>query len=191
MILTELAGPVNTVVPVRTFADHLRMGSGFADDGSEDVVLEMYLRVAAAAIEARVGKALITRRLRWVLTGWQSCDRQGLPVAPVAEMVSVRVVDGGGGSMVLDPGRYTLQPDTHRPTLVARTRSFPTIPEGGQAELVFDAGWGTESADVPADLRQAVMLLAANYYENRSGEGDGAMPFAVQALLDAHRPVRL
>ena len=53
MILTELSAPPSTAVPVRALAEHLRLGSGFADDGSQDQLLELYLRSAMAAIEAR------------------------------------------------------------------------------------------------------------------------------------------
>ena len=52
MILTEVSAPEAAVVPVRAFAGHLALGSGFEDDGSQDAVLELYLRAAMAAIEA-------------------------------------------------------------------------------------------------------------------------------------------
>ena len=61
MILTEVSAPPAAAVPVRAFAEHLRLGTGFADDGSEDAVLELYLRAAMAAIEARLGRALLAR----------------------------------------------------------------------------------------------------------------------------------
>ena len=67
MILTEVSAPPAAAVPVRAFAEHLRLGSGFADDGSEDAVLELYLRAAMAAIEARLGRALLARE--FVLDG--------------------------------------------------------------------------------------------------------------------------
>ena len=41
----------------------------------------------------------------------------------------------------------------------------------GGWRCVFDAGFGADWADVPADLRQAVLLLAAEYYEQRQRDG--------------------
>ncbi len=68
MMLEELTAVATLDLPVREFADHLKLGSGFADDGSEDAVLEVCLRSAMAAIEVRIGKALMMRSFRWDLT---------------------------------------------------------------------------------------------------------------------------
>ena len=183
MLTTELTGPLVPPVEVRTFADHLHLGSGFEDDGAQDAMLEMYLRAATAAIEARIGKALISRQMRMVLTGWRG-ERQALPVAPVASIDDVRLRDAAGTFRPVP--RLRLSVGGHRPALVGCV----TVPEGGRLEVDFTAGYGLEPADVPADLRQAVLLLAASYYETRSG-GQGHWPFGVLALIDAHRPVRL
>ena len=44
----------------------------------------------------------------------------------------------------------------------------------------FTAGFGPQWSDVPADLAQAVLMLAARYHEDRSFEGShSAMPFGV------------
>ena len=63
----------------------------------------------------------------------------------------------------------------------------------GQAEIRFTAGFGEAWDEVPADLRQAVFLLAAHFYENRA-EGAvsaGSMPFGVLVLIEAYRATRI
>lgn len=55
MLVEETTVPLSAL-PVATFKDHMRMGSGFSDDGVQDGVLEGFLRAAVAAIEARTGK---------------------------------------------------------------------------------------------------------------------------------------
>ena len=47
--------------------------------------------------------------------------------------------------------------------------------------------------DLPADLGQAVLLLAAHYYEFRHETqlGDGCMPFGVTSLIERYRTVRV
>ncbi|WP_316014563.1 head-tail connector protein [Roseobacter sp. HKCCA0434] len=182
MILTERTGPGALPVALGDFSDHLRMGTGFADDGAEDAALEMYLRAATAAVEARIGKALITRALRLELTDWRGSH--GLAIAPLAGVEAVRVIDAGGTAREMSGWRVVR--DAHRPMVEAAL----SVPTGGRVEIDFTAGYGAEPADVPADLRQAVLLLAASYYENRSGS-EAHWPFGVLALLDAHRPVRL
>jgi uncharacterized phiE125 gp8 family phage protein len=70
---------------------------------------------------------------------------------------------------------------------------LPTVPTDGRAEVVFDAGFGATWAAVPVDLAQAVLLLAAEYYETRQPGDAGAsgLPFPVQALIERWRTVRL
>jgi len=193
MVLVELTTVPTGVLPVAQFAAHLHLGTGFADDGSQDAVLAAYLRAAIAAIEARIGKALIARDFSWQLTAWRSGDVQGLPVAPVSGVLAVKIVDRNGVETIVSPTAYDLQKDSQRPRLRARGAALPSIPAGGVIEVMFTAGYGPGWADVPVDLAQAVFLLGAHYYENRRGEGgrDNLMPFGVMALIEAYRSVRL
>ncbi len=194
MILTEISAPPAASVPVRAFAEHLRLGSGFADDGSEDQVLELYLRAAMAAVEARIGRALLARRFSWTVTRWREEASQGLPIGPVSAVEEIALVGPDGAETLVEPELWSLMRDGPRPRLTGRSgRPLPRIPRGGHAEVRFTAGFGTEWAAVPADLRQAVFLLAAHYYENRAetGQGASAMPFGVLVLLEAYRSFRV
>lgn len=188
MMLSELTAVPQAALPVAEFKDHLRLGAGFADDGAQDALAESYLRAALAAIEGRIGKALIARRFSLVLTCWRG-GAQALPLAPVPAVVSV-TLEGPGGPVAVPPSRWRLEPDMHRPRLVAVGSGFPPLAEGGRAEVVFDAGFGAWEA-VPADLRQAVLLLAAQYHELRHESGVAAMPFGVMALIERWRTVRV
>lgn len=191
MMLTELTILPGSALPVQGLKDHLRLGTGFSDDGMQNGLIEGYLRAAIAGIEGRIGKVLIARRLLWVLEEWRDQGGQGLPVAPVTGVVSVSLVTAEGGITVLDPARYRLVPDTHRPRLAAAGVLLPPVPVDGRAEVVFDAGFGNWSA-VPSDLAQAVMMLAAEFYEQRHEVGTvTGLPFGVQALIERWRNVRV
>ncbi|MSU89002.1 hypothetical protein GE300_05100 [Rhodobacteraceae bacterium 2CG4] len=191
MNLVELNTPVAAAIPVRAFADHLRMGTGFADDGAQDGLLENYLRAAIAGIEARTGKVVLARDFSWDVTCWYRDGRQGLPVGPVTAIQSVTVIDAQGTETIVDPGQYRLRQDLYRPEIVAPR--LPVIPAHGLARIVFTAGFGPAWSDVPADLAHAVFLLAATNYEARADHaGLGAtMPFAVLSLIERFKTVRL
>ncbi|MDF0600942.1 hypothetical protein P1J78_09390 [Psychromarinibacter sp. C21-152] len=193
MMLVEQTTVPSAALPVEEFKDHLRLGSGFSDGGVQDAVLEGYLRSSLAAIEARTGKVLLARSFGWTLTGWRELGRQALPVAPVTEIAEVKIVDRHGQETVVAPETYRLQMDSQRPKLVSTGRHLPLIPMHGQAEVSFVAGFGPGWADIPADLGQAVFLLGAHYYENRSAvlAGEVPMPFGVSLLIDRYRTVRL
>lgn len=192
MLLVELTSTPLEDLPLEAFKGHLRLGRGFSDDGLQDEVLESYLRAAMAAVEARIGKMLFSRRLSWTLTRWAETSSQALPVAPVSELHALVLTDHGGTERVVDLASCTLVKDAHRPKLKALS-SLPTIPQAGTATLTFQAGHSAAWTGIPADLREAVFLLAGHYYENRSDTtgSAGLMPFGVMSLLEAHRNIRL
>lgn len=193
MMLVEQTNVPTAALPVAEFKDHLRLGSGFADDGLQDSLLETYLRAALAAVEARIGKALFSRSFAWSLTAWRDFGAQVLPIAPVTSIAAVTITDAEDQAETVDPGRYLLEKDMQRPRLVARALVLPSIPVGGHATIAFEAGFGPAWSDLPADLRQAVFLLAAHFYDQRgSASGEAAeMPQAVALLLTRWRGVRL
>jgi len=189
MILIEETSVPVASLPIQAFRDHLKLGTGFADDAMQDVLLEALLRAAISAVESRTGKALLERTYLWTLPDWRDRYHQGLPVAPVASIGDIRIVDRDGGETVVSAGDYLLMQDANIPTIEARS-VLPFIPSGSSVDVRFIAGFGSDWTDVPSDLAQAVLLLAAYYYENRSGDGS-SWPQAVSALIAGHRRLRL
>lgn len=192
MILIEQTQLPDTALPVAEFRDHLQLGSGFADDGLQDAVLYPQLRAALASIESKTGKALLTRSFKLVVTAWRDLGSQVLPMAPVSSITSLSITDMNDGSEAVAPSAFQLRPDTHAPVLHSLGISLPTIPVGGTAEIEFEAGFGTWG-QVPGDLKQAVMMLAAHYYENRTPTAQRVadLPLSVAAICRRHTPVRL
>ncbi|MEH6776305.1 MAG: hypothetical protein V7668_20445 [Cereibacter changlensis] len=192
MLIEQTTAPV-AALPVQALKDHLRLGTGFADDGLQDGLMESYLRAALAAIEGRIGKALIARRFQLVLERWRSESGQALPVAPVFTVLSVTLVDAEGAAQVVPASGWRLAPDMHRPRLLPVGTLLPAVPSGGRVEVVFEAGFGAAWGAVPSDLAQAVLLLAAEYYEHRSDGGmrSAGLPFAVVTLIERWRTVRV
>lgn len=193
MILVELAAAPDSALPLPALREHLRLGSGFEDDGLQDGLLRGFLRAAMAAVEARTGKALLERTFRLSVPAWRRPDRQPLPVAPVSAIASVELVDANGAVTAVAPALWRLEPDWASPALVAAGAVLPDVPLVGQGRVTFDAGYGPDWDDVPADLGQAVMMLAAHYYDFRhdTALGPGCMPFGVTALIERYRPLRL
>lgn len=193
MMLNELTGVPQSALPVQAMSDHLRLGSGFADDGLQAGLVETYLRSALAAIEGRIGKALLQRSFRLSLAHWRSRAGQALPLAPVSSVNSVTLIDAQGAASAVPADRYRLAEDMHRPRLMPRGTRLPAIPHDGRVEIVFDAGFGTNWGDVPPDLAQAVFLLAAQYYERRhDADGvSGGLSRQIQALTERWRNIRV
>jgi len=190
MMMVELTTVSTTALPVPALREHLRLAQGFSDDGSQDATLERCLRAACAAIEARIGKALFTRRFVVTLLAWQSPKAHVLPLAPITRIIAVRMVTRAGAETVVDPASYRLQPDRHRPVLMATGARLAVPAQGGSIEVEFVAGFGEDWGALPADLQQAVMILAAQYWGQETAP-EGGFPMSVAVLLEPHRPLRL
>lgn len=192
MLVEETSVPL-AALPVTQFRDHLRLGTGFPDDAIQDTVLESFLRSAIAAIEARTSKVLIERSFTCTLTDWRGAEDQPLPVAPVTSVNAVTLFDAQNTQTVLPPDSYWLVRDNQQPMLRCVGTHMPQIAQNGSVEISFVAGFGPNWSDIPADLAQAVLLLAAHYYEHRqsTGTADAGLPFGVTSLIQRFRALRI
>ena len=193
MYLMEESQIPEAALPVARLREHLRLGSGFTADDLQDGLLEGFLRAAIAAVEARTGKALISRDFLCVLNRWRDVTGQVLPIAPVSAVTQITLVDRFGATTPVDTAAYVVSMDAETPRVCPVGAALPPVPDYGTVEIRFQAGMAAAFGDLPADLAQAVMLLAAHYYEYRdeTALSQGCMPFGVTSLIARYRPLRL
>jgi uncharacterized phiE125 gp8 family phage protein len=193
MMLIEETAPAAEALPVAALRGHLRLASGFdgPDDAAETAALTGFLRAAIATIEGRTGKVLLKRRFRMQLDDWRDRLGQSLPLAPVHSVEKIEIDDGAGTVTALAAEGWRMVPDGQRPVILPTGVILPHVPRRGSVTVTFIAGFGDAWAQVPADLAQAVILLAARYYDDRSQDGlRQALPFGVSALIEKWRAVR-
>ena len=179
--------------PIAELKDYLRLGSGFTDDNAQDGMLETCLRAALGAIEARTGKILISRNFDWVFYKYKKDGvAMVLPVSPVTWLNLFYTYSVAGVPSVYSTIKFKLQADSQYTKLVAKEGDVPEVPENGSGLVKITAGYG-DWADIPANMQQAMLMLAATYYENRDVMVSGKMqlPYTVAALLEPFQRVRL
>ena len=185
-MLEQLTPPGAFAVPIETVADHLTLNTA-APELDETKTLERLIEAATAAIERQTQTALIMQTWRWTTESW--CTP--LPLNPVAAIENIEVIDASG--VATDWTGWFLIHGTPQRIGTRKGQVRPTIPEGGYARIILTAGYGTGWTDIPADLRQAVTLLAAHWYENREAAANqlAPLPFGLTSLLAPYRPVRI
>ena len=193
MILIEVSQVDADLLPITPLKQHLHLGSGFAEDSAQDSILEGYLRAALSAIEGRTGQVIYRRQFRWIVNAWSRPEGQPFPVAPVVSFDGLTLIDAAGAETEEPQENYDLQLDPFEPRLRAVSGALPKLRAGGRAEVLITAGAATNWGTVPPDLAQAVLLMAAHYYEYRHDValGKGCTPFGVTALLERYRPIRI
>jgi uncharacterized phiE125 gp8 family phage protein len=185
-MLEQITPPAALAIPTETLAEHLHLNTA-APELDETETLERFIKAATATIERQTQSALIMQTWRWSTVTWCA----PLPLTPVAAIEAVEVVDGQGEAV---PWTGWFLAHAGQPRIGTRKGQIrPSIALGGYAAVTFTAGYGTGWTDIPPDLRQAVTLLAAQYYEHREAATDtlAALPFGVASLIAPYRPIRL
>mgnify|MGYP000456966295 CR=1 FL=1 len=193
MMLSEVTPVPDTALPLEAFKAHLRLGTGFGEEDLQDSVLTGFLRAALAAIENRTGKALLQRDFLWVVTAWRRRDWAPMPIAPVETLQAISLIDAQGLATAQPPESYWVEPDSQQPRLHPRASTLPLLENGARLEITLTAGMASSWQDLSHDLAQAVLMLAAHYYEYRDDTAlhGGCMPFGVVSLIERHRLLRI
>jgi uncharacterized phiE125 gp8 family phage protein len=179
------------------------------DTTSEDAAIASLIGAARDAVEQATNRRLVTQSWRIVVDAWpftQGADGSlallatrpssgvrevALRIAPLVSVTAVRVYDSGGQPQILAASMWRLVGALDRRRLLFNAAPpAPGVPAGG-IEIDVVAGFGA-AGDVPAPLRQAVLELVAQGFENR-GDADAqtGLPKRVAMLLAPWRRGRL
>jgi uncharacterized phiE125 gp8 family phage protein len=191
MALVMTSGPALEPVTVAEAKAHLRV-----DSAAEDVLIASLILTSRLHIEAALGLALITQGWTLLLDRWPAGATVVLPLRPVQAITSARVLAVDGTPTTLAASDYILEGLGVPPRLV-RTGLVWLQPGRAAAgiEIAFTAGFGSAATDVPAPIRQALLMLVAHWYEHREpieiGSAATAIPAPVSELLLPYRVPRL
>lgn len=189
MLVRVVTPPGAEPVTLAEAKDHLRLE--ITDD---DAYVSVLIQAARQHIEEVCWRGVVTQTWEAVLDGFPSGEALNLPGGNLGAISSVTYTDAEGVSQTLAVSVY--EADTVSlpgRLLLAYDESWPSARSRWDAVRVrYTVGW--EVADVPAPIRQALLLLVAHLYEQRAPEVTGTIvtkvAFAVDALLAPYRLVR-
>jgi uncharacterized phiE125 gp8 family phage protein len=186
MSITVVTHPASEPVSLAEAKLFLRV-----DHNAEDDLIATLIGAAREAVEAGVGRALLTRRVRENLDIWRRDAVNGavLGLGPVTNVVAVRLLADNGAQSVIDPERYRLEGNRDRPRLVLPSGFPATLRSAGGIEIEYDCGFADEADDLPIALRLATLQIVAALYELRQGES--SIPEMARALMRPFAPIRI
>jgi len=191
MPLVLTSAPALEPVSVSEAKDYLRV-----DTAIEDPVVASLILAARLHIEGALDIAMVTQSWSLFLDCWPEEGRVSIPLGPLKSVDSMKVYDADDAAQTVSPETYVVDLSSLRPCLV---RQAGTVwPRPGRAangiEIALTAGYGEAPDKVPQPIRQAVLMLAAHWYEQREPvvfEKPDELPHGVADLLKPYRQVRL
>lgn len=164
------------------------------DGTSEDATtIPLYIQAARAYFEKATDRALITQT--WEDTSERVPSRYYFPITPIQSVTSVKYLDGAGVEQTLSSSDYSLDLDGRIPQIKIISKPSISTNEIRNFIVRFVAGYGDNATDVPASIRQAIMYMATNMYENRLPVVQGRMvnevPMTFNMLCDQYKFHRL
>lgn len=170
MSLTLVTAPTYEPVSVDEFKSHGRI-----THVDEDPYIYTLLRVAREEVERFTNRRLITQTWDWRLDAFpvEFC----LPLNPLLSVTSITYTDTDGASQTLAASVYTVDIYSTPARIVeAWEQSWPSTREVPNAVTVRAVvGYGANPTLVPKSLRQAVMMIAGHFFENRESTAADAI----------------
>ncbi len=197
MATVQTSAPTVEPITLEEAKAHLRI-----DTADEDGLIQSLILTSRLHIEVALGLTLIEQSWSCFFDRWSNqitnTERVlDLPLSPVRSVDAIRVYADDGTFLNLPVSGFNFDFVSRHPRLVAKPGTL--TPEPGRRlngiEIAMTCGFGALHSDVPAPIRQALLLLVAHWYEHRDpseiGLPEARIPAAVSALLTPYIPVRL
>lgn len=167
---------------------HLRV-----DHSSDDTLIGVLIKAAREIVESHTNRSLITQTRVIKLDNFPCFDTIRLTHGPVQSVTSIAYSDEDDASQTLSSSLYWTDLDSNIPRIVVKNSWPGTYDKPNAVTITYVSGYGDDSTDVPAPLRQAMLLILSHLYENRSnvivsGTAIGAIeiPFGAMVLMNPY-----
>jgi len=185
--------PANPILSTADAKAHLKL-----DTSDEDDLVDAYVAAAAGYLDGAdgvLGLALVTQEWAQSFDSFPACDRLRLPLGPLQQVDEISYFDPDGVEQSFTAFRAVV--DATGPVVVLNEgASWPATANRPDAVTVtWTCGFGDDGLTLPTPILQAARLLIGDWHANREntnvGNITGELPFAVKALLQPWRKVRV
>jgi uncharacterized phiE125 gp8 family phage protein len=165
------------------------------DGSDEDTLLTSLITVARQQAEQRTGSAVLTQTWELALDDFPR-GAIDLLMAPIQSITSVKYIDPEGVEQTVGSSNYALDSyGVQHQVVPGYGYSWPAVRNITHAVKVrFVAGYASKT-DVPASLKQWMLLAIATMFRNREAVVSGSVSELprgyLDALLDHYRVTRL
>lgn len=179
--------------PVTTAEAKLHLKVDITDD---DTLIAGLVVAARRWIEDITGIRMVSQTWNYYLDSFPDAAVIKLPLGPVSAVSSIKSTDSAGAVTTFSTGSYV----TDLVSLPARvvlksSASWPSnnLREVNGVDIEFVTGWANAAA-VPEELKLAVKMLVAYWYENREAAAGAVgstdikqLPLGLQSMIQNYR----
>lgn len=185
---------ITTNVPLAVTESELEEHINLEDGHPETTpFLEALIKSAQQRIERATARALTQTDYLLTLDDFPAEIQLGRD--PIESVASIEYLDTDWNWQTLATTEYFVSGIGSNFGVRVRPAKDKQWPDAGSinanVKVTFRAGYGASAADVPADLKSAVLMLAAHLYENREATLVGVnvqdMPMGVEEVVDSYR----
>lgn len=163
------------------------------DGNEENPALAGFIVSARTILENYTGLALVSRGVEITLDEFPT-EGHPLPVRPISSIEGIQIITSAGSSVSWGADNYYLVPGISPSLHLHSGRQWP-VPgqKKGAIRIQATAGFGENWNTVPADLQQALLLLAAYLYTHRGDDtaGNAMTASGAASLLKPYREYRI
>tara|TARA_R100001509_G_scaffold140040_2_gene94712 strand:- start:6372 stop:6956 length:585 start_codon:yes stop_codon:yes gene_type:complete len=176
-----------SIVSLSEAKDHLRVSNS-----ADDTLITNLILAATQAAQNYTNRFFINHSVRMDCDTWE--ETLYFYKSPVFSSTTIEYY-GTSATIydVWDSSNYIVD-KVHEPArlLLQADKSYPDLADRKAAiKITYVSGYGTASTDVPQAIKQAVLLMIGNFYENRQevvvGRIATEMPKSAQYLLDQYK----
>lgn len=194
--------PATLAVSVADMKAHLRV-----DTSAEDTLIQALIESATRKVEDFTHKRLINQTWEYWLDHFPTRSKERwwdgvkeiaiseilapqdfikIPLSPLSSVTSLSTFNRDNTEVTFSASNYFIDNVTDRVVLNDGQVWPSNLRNRHAVKVVFVAGYGAASSDVPATLREAVKQLTAHMYEHR-GDEEATMPGIVRDMIFPYR----